>query len=226
MKDTFAGVVFDMDGVLIDSEPIVKRCGQAAARTFGAELSNSLYNNLIGLPAKEVENGLQLAFGSEFPMQSFRDELERLWHEHVANHGMPIKSGVEDLLKNLQAHDVPFAIPTSTPFERAQFSLDTAGILHYFDHIVGGDQVSKGKPEPEIFLAAASLIDISAPSCIAIEDSAVGVRAASSAGMYTIMIPDQKGPDDATKERYHELHSSMSLATARIFELLSRDHIE
>ena len=226
MQDTFSGVIFDMDGVLIDSEPIVKRCGQAAAKVFGAELSDSLYNNLIGLPAKEVESGLQIAFGDKFPMQSFRDELERLWHEHVDTNGMPIKPGVEHLLKSLLDADIPFAVATSTPSERAHFSLDTAGILHYFEHIVGGDQVSNGKPEPEIFLTAANLISIAPKSCIAIEDSAVGVRAASSAGMYTIMIPDQKEPDDATKERYHELHPSMSIATKRIFELLSNAEIK
>lgn len=221
MRKQFSGIVFDMDGVLIDSELIVKSCGQAAARKLGADLSDSLYHDLMGLPAKEVENGLQRAFGENFPMQSFRDELERLWYEHVEDRGMPLKPGVENLLESLVENNIPFAVATSTPSERAQFSLDTAGILHYFDHIVGGDQVSKGKPAPEIFLAAARLIKVRPESCIAIEDSAVGVRAASGSGMYTIMIPDLKAPDEATKKRYDELHPSMSIAAVKLFELLA-----
>ena len=220
MRNKFSGIVFDMDGVLIDSEPIVKTSGQAAARLFGAELSDDLYNNLIGLPAKEVENGLQQAFGAAFPMQEFRDELEILWHEHVQAHGMPIKPGIEHVLETLRENAIPFAIATSTPTERAQFSLTTAGIHHHFDVIVGGDQVSSGKPAPDIFLAAAEKIQIQPTSCIAFEDSAVGVKAASSAGMYTIMIPDQKPPDDATKARFSEMFSSMPAASPRLFELL------
>ncbi|MGR8947790.1 MAG: HAD family hydrolase [Gammaproteobacteria bacterium] len=220
MNGTFSGIVFDMDGVLIDSEPIVKRCGQIAAIRYGAELSDALYNRLIGLPAKEVEQGLQRAFGDEFPMSAFREELERLWHEHVQENGMPVKPGIIEALTELQKHSVPYAIATSTPHERAQLSLYKAGILAHFEIIVGGDQVSNGKPSPEIFLTAAGHISIDPQHCIAIEDSAVGVQAASSAGMYTIMIPDQKQPDPATEQRLSELFPSMPDAFPRILELL------
>ena len=222
MKTPFLGIVFDMDGVLIDSEPIVKRCGQIAAERYGAELSDRLYNQLIGLPAKQVEQGLQAAFGAEFPMQEFRIELERLWHEHVHSHGMPVKPGVESILGLLQDHTVPYAIATSTPHERAQLSLAKAGILDHFDVIVGGDQVANGKPAPEIFLTAAERIFTEASACIAIEDSAVGVNAAFNAGMHTIMIPDQKQPDEATMQHVKELFESMHDALPRILELLGR----
>ena len=222
MKKPFLGIVFDMDGVLIDSEPIVKQCGQIAAERYGAELSDRLYNQLIGLPAKQVEQGLQTAFGADFPMQEFRIELERLWHEHVHNHGMPVKPGVESILSHLQDHTVPYAIATSTPHERAQLSLSKAGILEHFDVIVGGDQVANGKPAPEIFLTAAERISTDASACIAIEDSAVGVNAAFNAGMHTIMIPDQKQPDEATMQHVKELFDSMHDALPRILELLGR----
>lgn len=211
-----------MDGVLIDSEPIVKHCGQIAARLYGAELSDSLYNQLIGLPAKQVEHGLQSAFGEQFPMQEFRIELERLWHEHVLENGMPVKAGVEDALGHLQLNDIPYAIATSTPHERAQLSLEKAGILEHFDVIVGGDQVANGKPAPDIFLAAAERISRSAATCIAIEDSAVGVNAAFNAGMHTIMIPDQKQPDEHTLKHVNELFDSMHHALPRILELLGQ----
>lgn len=220
MENKFSGIVFDMDGVLIDSEPIVKRCGQQAARLFGAELSDALYNNLIGLPSKQVESGLQHAFGDSFPMQDFRLELERLWHEYVATNGMPVKPGVESTLISLQENNIPFAIATSTPHERARFSLETAGIIDHFDIIVGGDQVEQGKPAPDIFIRAAEKIGLQARSCIAIEDSAVGIHAASNASMYCIMIPDQKQPDEITQTRLHELFTSMPAAFPRILELL------
>ena len=222
MHEPFFGIVFDMDGVLIDSEPIVKRCGQIAAEQYGAELSDALYNRLIGLPAKEVELGLMNAFGQSFPMQAFRDELERLWHAYVEENGMPVKAGVIDTLKQLRAHEIPYAIATSTPSERAQLSLHKAGLLSHFEIIVGGDQVANGKPAPDIFLTAANHIAIEPHRCIAIEDSAVGVEAASSAGMYTIMIPDQKQPDAITEQRLSELFPSMPAALPRILELLGR----
>ncbi len=222
MNDSFHGVVFDMDGVLIDSEPIVKRCGQIAAKQYGAELSDALYNRLIGLPSKDVELGLTQAFGQSFPMQLFRDELERLWHAYVEENGMPVKPGIINALEQLQTHDIPFAIATSTPSDRAQLSLRKAGLISHFDIIVGGDQVANGKPAPDIFLTAASHIAIDAHRCIAVEDSAVGVQAASSAGMYTIMIPDQKQPDQITEQRLSELFPSMSLALPRMLELLGR----
>ena len=224
MNRPFLGIVFDMDGVLIDSEPIVKQCGQTAAQRYGAELSDKLYNQLIGLPAKQVEDGLQSAFGVDFPMQEFRVELERLWHDHVETNGMPVKPGVENVLAELQDHAIPYAIATSTPHERAQLSLHKAGILEHFEVIVGGDQVTNGKPAPDIFLTAAARISTDAGSCIAIEDSAVGVNAAFNAGMHTIMIPDQKQPDEQTLKRVNELFDSMHDALPRILELLGRKH--
>ena len=222
MNSPFLAIVFDMDGVLIDSEPIVKQCGQTAARGLGAELSDELYNGLIGLPSRQVEQGLLTAFGADFPMHEFRQELERLWHEHVHTNGMPVKPGVEDVLINLQQHTIPYAIATSTPHERAQLSLHKAGILEHFDVIVGGDQVTNGKPAPDIFLSAAEKIATQAQACIAIEDSAVGVNAAFNAGMHTIMIPDQKQPDAATMQHVKELFASMHEALPRILELLGR----
>ncbi|MEM7466508.1 MAG: HAD family hydrolase, partial [Pseudomonadota bacterium] len=163
---------------------------------------------------------LRTALGAKFPMAAFREELERLWEEFIHENGMPLKPGIKQALNTLQEHSIPYAIATSTPHERARLSLKIAGILDCFDVIVGGDQVSNGKPAPDIFISAAEKISIDPSQCIAVEDSAVGTRAATSAGMYTILIPDLKQPDGEIRELAHEIHQSMDHALPNIMALL------
>ena len=190
----YGGVVFDMDGILIDSEPLIRMAAQTAARDIGSSVSNETYMDWMGLPPRAVEAAIRTSLGADFPMDEFRERFRAIWSTHTDTHGVPAQPGMAALLEALAARGVPFAVATSTQRDQAERSLALAGLAHHIKILVAGNEVANGKPEPEIFLRAAAGIGIVPGRCIAIEDSAVGVRSAASAGMLTIMVPDLHRP--------------------------------
>ena len=188
------GVVFDMDGILIDSEPLFRMAAQRAADELGYVLADETYESWMGLPPQAVEAGVRASFGTEFPMDEFRARFHTVWRTHTDRHGVPAQPGMRDLLASLHARGVPFGVATSTQREQAERSLALAGLAPYIDVLVAGNEVAAGKPAPDIFLRAATAIGVTPERCIALEDSAVGVRAAAGARMLTIMVPDLHRP--------------------------------
>ncbi len=194
----YAGVVFDMDGILIDSEPLFRRAAQEAARDLGHHLSDETYAMWMGLPPRAVEAAVLESMGPAFPMRAFREEFRRIWIEHTDSHGMPPQPGMPELLAGLRERGIPFSVATSTQRDQALRSLELAGLGAFIEVLVAGNEVTEGKPAPEIFLRAAAGIGIEPQRCVALEDSSVGVHAASSARMLTIMVPDLHQPNAAT----------------------------
>lgn len=191
-----AAVVFDMDGILIDSEPLFRLAAQRAARDLGYTVSDAVYVTWMGLPPAAVEAAVYSSLGDDFPMTAFRDRFQAIWIEHTNTHGVAAKPGIADLLAFLKERGTAFAVATSTHRQQAERSLELAGLLDFFDVIVSGDEVTHGKPAPDIFERAAHLINRAPPDCTALEDSAAGIRSASAAGMLTVMVPDLHWPDD------------------------------
>lgn len=214
------GVVFDMDGVLIDSEPIIRAAAQNAAIEIGRTVSDAFYASVLGLPGREVEAAFMVEFGADFPLNDYRQRFERHYRGEVATRGISPKPGVPELLDALTAHGIPVAVATSTRAGNAQEALDAAGLLFRLPVCVTGDQVAQGKPAPDIFLAAAARIETPAPDCIAVEDSEVGARAAVAAGMFTLLVPDLKPPSDELAALVGEVLASMPHAASRIRALL------
>ena len=194
----YAGVVFDMDGILIDSEPLFRKGAQEAAQALGFPLSDETYASWMGLPPRAVEAAVRADMGEHFPMQAFRDEFRRIWLEHTKVHGVPAQPGMPELLAGLRERGIPFGVATSTQRDQALRSLEMAGLLPLIDVVVGGNEVREGKPAPEIFLRCADAIGVDAVRCVALEDSSVGVHAAHAARMLTIMVPDLHQPNAAT----------------------------
>ncbi len=215
-----SAIVFDMDGVLIDTEPLFRRAAQAAGLALGRDLSDEFYGNLIGLPTNDIIAALLDEFGPDFDLETFRHHCEANFRAHAQQHGIAPKPGVHDYLHQLAERQTPRAIATSTTASNAQFALTHAQMDRHFEIVVTGDQVTAGKPAPEIYLRAASLLSVPPQQCVAIEDSDVGARAAVAAGMYTILIPDMKPPCAALRNLVDIVLPDMASAARHLSTLL------
>lgn len=216
----YCGVVFDMDGVLIDSEPIIRAAAQLAAIELDREVTDRFYASLLGLPSREVEAAFKAEFGVAFPLDDYRRRFERRYRDEVNSRGIAPKPGISALLDALIERGIPIAVATSTHSPNAESALAAAGLLDRLPVYVTGDQVRAGKPAPDIFLAAAERIGIAPTACIAVEDSEVGARAATAAGMFTLLVPDLKPPSAEVIALVHEVIESMPAAAVRILALL------
>ena len=183
-------VIFDMDGLLLDSEVIYGRVWEQAAVELGYSSSLSDYLDYVGRRAEDCDSDLQACYGTEFPISLFWQRQVHLYNEHRQKYGVPLKPGAEELLDFLRSCHIPAAVATSTHREEALLGLGDLASL--FDVIVTGDEVSNGKPNPEIFLLAAQRLNTAPTSCLVLEDAEAGVRAANAASMPVIIVPDLK----------------------------------
>ena len=184
-----AAVVFDMDGVLIDSEVLYRKYAFEVFKELGFTLTDELHLSTVGMPGPAGEQLVRKAMGPSFPY----DEFDDIWRDRVANAMMdhvPLKPGVRELLSLLDELDIPTAVATSSSLDAANHHLQRADLLQHFGALVTGDQVENGKPHPEPFLLAADKLEVDAENCLALEDSHNGIRSAHGAGMQAIMVPD------------------------------------
>ena len=195
-----SAAIFDMDGTIIDSEPLFKLIANRSASELGFSIDEGTYNTWVGLPRESLERAILKSLGPKFPLEDFKQIFADNWISHTEKKGISPKSGIPELLQCLSKEKIPLAVATSTPTEQAERSLKIAGIREPFDIIIGGDQVKKGKPDPEIFLKAARALGYRSEECLAVEDSAIGVEAAVAANMFTILVPDTVYPSKKTQE--------------------------
>ncbi|MEO8219145.1 MAG: HAD family phosphatase, partial [Acidobacteriota bacterium] len=166
-------VILDMDGLILDSEPVYRRACVSAAAALGCSVTDDLYHQLLGRTESDSEAILQNFFAGRLSVPEFRCR----WAENFAaelEQGMKTKDGLHDLLAELDRRSVPYAVATSTSRERALRSLQAAGLSTRFSVIVFGDDVVHGKPHPEIFLRTAEALGVRAADCIVLEDSDAG----------------------------------------------------
>jgi HAD superfamily hydrolase (TIGR01509 family) len=182
-------IIFDMDGLLIDSESIYRDAMFEVAAEGGYDLPWSVIERMVGLPWPNAIHALTDHYGPDFDTAAFRHEATRRFHL-VADAGICLKDGVVELLDHLDALALPRAICTGSGPQEVQKHMGQHGLLERFDAIVARGDYAQGKPEPEPFLLAATRLNIDPAECLALEDSYNGVRAASAAGMMTIMVPD------------------------------------
>jgi HAD superfamily hydrolase (TIGR01509 family) len=193
-------VVFDMDGLLIDSEGLVRRALIQAATNLGYEMPISLCAAMIGLPDAQGTLKVRAHFGPDFPMERFKAEERRLI-DLMLTEGIALKTGVLEILDHLDQRALPRAVATSSSRESARRHLTENGVFDRFDAIVAREDVERHKPNPDPFLKAAALLGVAPEHCLALEDSHNGVRAAHAAGMMTVMVPDLLEPTDEMHEK-------------------------
>ena len=187
-------VIFDMDGLMLDTEAPALRAWERAARGLGREFDLTLCRQMIGRNFGDCVALIRARHGADYPV----DELTRAWAADydtiVAAEGIALKPGLAEILDLLDERGVATAVATSTRRERALAKLDRVGLTHRFAALVGGDEIAHGKPAPDIFLAAAARLGVAAGDCIVLEDSEPGIIGAAAAGMMPVMVPDLHQP--------------------------------
>jgi beta-phosphoglucomutase-like phosphatase (HAD superfamily) len=190
-----AAVIFDMDGLLFDTEVLYQEAIQLAAAEAGHEVAVDVFNRTVGLPWAQSRTLLLSHFGDAFPV----DDFQEAWVRHfwvIAETRLALKPGALELLDTLDQFRLPRAIATSSSRRSVERHLTAYNLMGRFAEIVGHDDYEKGKPAPDPFLKAAERLGVEPHLCLALEDSHNGVRSASSAGMMTIMVPDLLEPTD------------------------------
>lgn len=192
----FKGVIFDMDGLMIDTETLLTRFWREAARFYGYDMKQEHVLGIRSLAAKFAEPKLKGIFGEDFDYMSVRAKRIELMNAYIAEHGIEKKKGLDQLLEFLKESGYKIAVATATDLTRTTVYLNRIGIFDYFDKIICGSMVENGKPQPDIYLKASEELGLLPSECIALEDSPNGIISAHRAGCVPIMIPDLSEPDD------------------------------
>lgn len=187
-------VIFDMDGLMLDTEPLYRSAWQRAAQKCGYELSDALYARLAGRNTGDAERMLVGEFGRTFPLTEFRKACKQFDADEFSKGPVPKKPGLDKLLTLLDERRIPKAVATSTERDRALRYLSDADLLKDFAAIAAGDEVKSGKPAPDLFELAARRLGVANSYCLVLEDLEPGVRAARSAGMLVYLVPDLRAP--------------------------------
>lgn len=187
-------VIFDMDGLMLDTEPFYKIAWQRAAEECGHPISDELYAGLIGRSRVAGEATLAEAFGAAFCLADFRAACARCEAAAFADKLPAIKPGLEELLDFLESRRILKAVATSTERHIAERQLGGVRLLARFRVIAAGDEVMNGKPAPDLFLLAAERLGVEPTECLVLEDSEAGVLAAHRAGMRVFCVPDIRKP--------------------------------
>jgi len=193
--ENFEAVVFDMDGLLIDSEKLALEAFKVTCSKYNLKDLTPVFMKCVGTNKMLCQSILQDALEGLMDYKRFIFEWDTVYFS-LTSEPIPLMNGVIALLDHIQALKIPMIVATSSKTEKAKLKLNNTNILSYFEHIIGGDQVVHSKPDPEIYLKAASYLSVNSSACLAFEDSANGVRSAVAAGMTVIQIPDLVIPDE------------------------------
>ena len=202
MYDNIKTIIFDMDGVLFDSENLDKRVWLDLALKYGIKDLMQAFAECIGTPDSNIISVLDRYIASpQLNGEKFRRESLVVFDKYVEEQGMPLKYYAAECLADLKKKGYKLGLASSTPVERVKPQLTDTKLIGYFDDIIGGGMFKKGKPDPEIFLMSCERLGGKPDETIVIEDSYNGIRAAYGAGMRPIMVPDIIQPDDEMRDK-------------------------
>ncbi len=192
----YQAVVFDMDGVIFDTERLVIEFWKEVAKKHNIPNVEHTCIQCLGTNRVRTREIFLENYGADFPYDPYRTEVTELFNTHYKGVPLPTKPGVRELLSYLQEQDIKVGLASSTAQHLVRDEIGTAGLLPYFQTLVCGDMVEHSKPAPDIFLKACEILNADPTKSIAIEDSFNGIRSAHCAGMTPIMVPDQVQPTD------------------------------
>ena len=206
-------VIFDMDGLMFDTERIYYQAWEEAMTLYGYDFGWEVYIQLVARNSHTIGLTLKKIYGENFPYEAVRDKKREIADEIIAEQSMPKKAGLMELLDFLEEEGIKKAVATSSTREKALNYLELGGVRMRFDHIVCGSDVRESKPHPEIFEIAAKYLRVSPQQCIVLEDSKMGIKAAKAAGMYGIFIPDLVEMDE-------EIQKDASTTLKNLYEVI------
>ena len=194
-------IIFDMDGLMIDSERVTFECYQEILKGMNLTMDEEFYKTLLGKPLKGIYQRFYDVYGNDFPIEDVIKDVHSLMAKRFETEGVPIKTGLKSLLEYLKENNYKTIVATSSNRERVDTILSQAQITDYFDDSICGDEVTKGKPNPEVFLKSCQKLGVNVDEAIVLEDSEAGIQASYDAGIKVICIPDMKYPEKQYEEK-------------------------
>ncbi len=186
---SFSAVIFDMDGLVIDTEMTYFIAWQKAAKEMGVSFSDEFCSSLSGLQYKDIENQLIKHSGVDFDLKQFARLSGEFWRAYVNQKGIPVKKGFLNLINRFKKKQIEFCLATNSGKENALKCLELANLANVFSTVISIDHVKNGKPDPDIFIEAAKILEQPVNQCLVLEDSAIGIQAAIKAGAPCVYIP-------------------------------------
>ncbi len=205
----YNAVIFDMDGLLLDTESIALATFIAACRETGFEPDLTVYRRCIGTTYQNTREILTQGYGKAFDYERVSKSWSRRFAAETENRPVPLKEAARGILDDLAEAKTKMAVVTSTRRSTAVKELTNVGIRDFFALVIGGDEVQRGKPEPDIYLKACAALAEAPEKCLALEDSDNGVRAAWRAGLTVIQVPDLVEPAPAVRALGHRIVKSL-----------------
>ena len=210
-------VIFDMDGIIFDSEQCVINCWREVAERHGFPDIEEVCLKCIGTNDALTKKIVMDHYGEDFPYEAYREEMSALYHKRYDHGKLPQKTGVRELLAALKEEGLPCAVASSTREAVVTMQLQEAGLYPFFTTVIGGDKVEHSKPHPEIFIKAAEALNTAPQECLVIEDSLMGIRAASAGGMIPVMVPDLVMPDVETEAKVYTVAEDLHQVRKLLF---------
>ncbi len=212
-------IIFDMDGLMIDSERVTFECYQERLKDMNLTMDEEFYKTLLGKPIKGIYQRFYDVYGNDFPIENVIQDVHQLMAERFETEGVPVKKGLVELLHYLKDNNYKTIVATSSNRDRVDKILAQAKITEFFDDSICGDEVTKGKPNPEVFLKSCQKLGINVDEAIVLEDSEAGIQASYDANIKVICIPDMKYPEKQYEEKTFKILKDLTEVTAYLKSL-------
>lgn len=212
-------IIFDMDGLMIDSERVTFECYQERLKDMNLTMDEEFYKTLLGKPIKGIYQRFYDVYGNDFPIQNVIQDVHQLMAERFETEGVPVKKGLVELLHYLKDNNYKTIVATSSNRDRVDKIFSQAKITEFFDDSICGDEVTKGKPNPEVFLKSCQKLGVNVDEAIVLEDSEAGIQASYDANIKVICIPDMKYPEKQYEEKTFKILKDLTEVTAYLKSL-------
>ena len=212
-------IIFDMDGLMIDSERVTFECYQERLKDMKLTMDEEFYKTLLGKPIKGIYQRFYDVYGNDFPIENVIQDVHQLMAERFETEGVPVKKGLVELLHYLKDNNYKTIVATSSNRDRVDKILAQAKITEFFDDSICGDEVTKGKPNPEVFLKSCQKLGVNVDEAIVLEDSEAGIQASYDANIKVICIPDMKYPEKQYEEKTFKILKDLTEVTAYLKSL-------